>query len=96
MTPNEIAEQLVTEWQKQDRMPPMAWDFRGFAAAAAEIAAKAEREACAQVCDDKADEWADSAHPSALDQRDCARSIRLRSNAEITGRTLAQNEADGA
>ena len=42
----------------------------------------AEREACAKVCDDKADEWADSAHPSALDQRDCALAIRMRANAQ--------------
>lgn len=48
MTPEEIAEQLVTEWQQQDRMPPMAWDFRGFAAAAAKMAAQSEREACAK------------------------------------------------
>ncbi len=92
MTPNEIAEQLVTEWQKQDRMPPMAWDFRGFAAAAAAMAADAEREACAAVCAAKAkalgehadlcddDEEATELKAQAWQMTVLAAELRLRSN----------------
>lgn len=49
MTPEDIAEQLVTEWQKEGRMPQMSWDFRGFAAAAAKMGADAERERIAKA-----------------------------------------------
>lgn len=45
MAPEDIAEQLVTQWQKEGRMPQMSWDFRGFAAAAARMGAAVEREA---------------------------------------------------
>ncbi len=38
-TPEQIAEQLVVDWQAAEKMPPMAWDFRGFAAEAVRRAA---------------------------------------------------------
>ena len=38
-TPEQIAEQLVADWQSAEKMPPLAWDFRGFAAEAVRRAA---------------------------------------------------------
>lgn len=38
MTPEQIAEHLVQTWQGANKMPPLAWDFRGFAAEAARLA----------------------------------------------------------
>ena len=43
MTAERIAEQLVKDWQEAGKMPPLAWDFRGFAAEAAKRAAAALR-----------------------------------------------------
>lgn len=51
MTPEQIAEHLVQTWQGQNKMPLLAWDFRGFAAEAARLAIASEREACAKVCE---------------------------------------------
>ena len=51
MTAERIAEQLVKDWQEAGKMPPLAWDFRGFAAEAAKRAAEIEREACAKACE---------------------------------------------
>lgn len=39
MTAEHIAEQLVKDWQEAGKMPPLAWDFRGFAAEAVRRAA---------------------------------------------------------
>jgi hypothetical protein len=52
-----------------------------------------ERDACAQIADDEA--FALFGEKKKLMKR-LAASIRARSNAEITWRTIAKNEADGA
>lgn len=46
-TPEQIAEQLVAEWN--DKIPPMAWDWRGFAAEAARRAMAHGADACEQI-----------------------------------------------
>lgn len=48
-TPEQIAEQLVADWQAAEKMPQMAWDFRGFAAEAARRAVANGADACEQV-----------------------------------------------
>lgn len=40
MKAEDIAEQLVKDWQKAGKMPPLAWDFRGFACEAMKRAAE--------------------------------------------------------
>ena len=67
----------------------MLWD-------AWERACKWEREACAKVCENHKGTMTPTGRRLEPDGSDCAHAIRMRSNAEITGRTLAQNEADGA
>ncbi len=47
-TPEQIAEQLVVDWQAAEKMPPMAWDFRGFAAEAVRRAVANGADACEQ------------------------------------------------
>ena len=48
----------------------------------AKLVAKAEREACAKVCDDKHDTWRwDDEADSASGPRDCAATIRARGQA---------------
>lgn len=48
-TPDQIAEQLVADWQAAEKMPPMAWDFRGFAAEAARRAVANGAGACDEI-----------------------------------------------
>lgn len=48
-TPEQIAEQLVVDWQAVEKMPPMAWDFRGFAAEAVRRAVANGADACEQI-----------------------------------------------
>lgn len=48
-TVEQIAEQLVADWQAAGKIPPMAWDFRGFAAEAARRAIAGGAEACQQI-----------------------------------------------
>lgn len=48
-TIEQIAEQLVADWQAAGKMPPMAWDFRGFAAEAARRALADGAVACEQI-----------------------------------------------
>lgn len=95
-----IADELQAEWQMGGLSRGLYFEF------AAEIATRfaarkvaAEREACAKVCEGRVN----GGLPLTRNSNDfdceaaaCANAIRMRSNAEITGRTLAQNEADGA
>jgi len=48
-TVEQIAEQLVADWQAAGKIPPMAWDFRGFAAEAARQAFALSADACNQI-----------------------------------------------
>lgn len=48
-TPEQIAEQLVADWQAAEKIPPMAWNFRGFAAEAARRAVANSADACEQI-----------------------------------------------
>lgn len=49
LTVEQIAEQLVADWQAAGKMPPLAWDFRGFAAEAARRAIANGADACEQI-----------------------------------------------
>lgn len=48
-TVEQVAEQLVADWQAEGKMPPLAWDFRGFAAEAARRAIANGANACDQI-----------------------------------------------
>jgi hypothetical protein len=55
--------------------------FQALCKGRVEAAVKAEREACAKVCDDKHDTWRwDDEADSASGPRDCAAAIRARGN----------------
>lgn len=49
-----------------------------------EAATLIEREACAKVCDERAETWAKGESPASW-QQECARFIRMRSNLEVRG-----------
>lgn len=46
-TPEQVAELLVADWN--DKIPPMAWDWRGLAAEAARRAMANGADACEQI-----------------------------------------------
>ena len=86
-----IPEDFETWWAKQTaNFDPEEIGLMQLARVTWNAAQDIEREACARVCEEDAfvDQWRGLA--------EAAKRIRERSNAEITGRTLAQNEADGA
>jgi len=59
--------------QKKESIMPLCMDVERFAA----LVAAAEREACAELCDDLADLWDDDGHPGkAAGARMCASDIR--------------------
>jgi len=80
MKAEDIAEQLVKDWQQAGKMPPLAWDFRGFATEAAKRAAEIEREDCSNQVARMARRLFGAAKQLA---RECA--INMRSNAEVSG-----------
>jgi hypothetical protein len=93
-------EEFVAEWRKQVReygggVPQEAVDM---AEQAWEIAAAEEREACARVCEETMADTIMGGNKDYATGREmgvvvCANKIRMRSNAEVSGRPLADGPA---